>query len=313
MVTEREQPIRVAVFSHDGNIIDKARVRLDALERGARRRYTLEYDPQRGSYVTSGVPPGLYVLHAEADGVDSDRREVQVDPAGLEATVILGLPGMPFPYRGGAKVPFQPNPSLIALTVDPQSATAAVRRVRQIARESRLDPIRLGQQIRAQNVLAFQLRHEPGETELQRLHQELRDVDGVIVVGAVVRIDDASLSFLTGELIVRFKSHVTIEQLPEMEKRFGITRLRRLPQAGNAFLYRLPAATYDTLEIADRLVKSGVVEYAEPNLVSTVVDDTLNPSDFLYPMQWHLPLIHAPDAWQAIHDNIAGFLHVLSG
>jgi len=37
------------------------------------------------------------------------------------------------------------------------------------------------------------------------------------------------------------------------------------------------------LEVAARLVDSGMVEYAEPNLVSTVVDDAINPTDFLYP------------------------------
>src|SRR5262249_5443543 len=82
--------------------------------------------------------------------------------------------------------------------------------------------------------------------------------------------------------------------------------LRRLPQAGNAFLFRLPGpVNYAMLEVAARLVESGLVVYAEPNLISTVVNDAINPTDFLYPMQWHLPLIHCPDAWQALKDNIA--------
>ena len=125
-------------------------------------------------------------------------------------------------------------------------------------------------------------------------------------VGPLVRFDKESLSLLTNELVVKFKGHIVLDEVPEIAKRFNMETQRRLPQAGNAFLFRIPgSASYAILNVAAKLVESGMVEYAEPNLIHTVVEDTLNPSDFLFPMQWHLPLIHCPDAWQVINDNIS--------
>lgn len=298
--------VEVTVFDYNNKLIENARVTLEVREQEGRQIFNLKFDPVRGSYVSPDVPAGLYLLKVEAKGYAPDDREVRVDPAGLQTIVILGTPGMPFLYRGEVKNPFQPLPEMIAVVLEPKTATKEVERILAAARNLNLAQVETGEQVRRQQVYVFRFAPNISDADKERISQELLGLGVVTTVGALIRFDKESLSLLTNELVVKFKSHVVIDEVPEIAKRFNMETLRRLPQAGNAFLFRMSGqASYAILNTAANLVESGMVEYAEPNLISTVVDDILNPSDFLFPMQWHLPLIHCPDAWQVINDNIS--------
>jgi hypothetical protein len=62
-------------------------------------------------------------------------------------------------------------------------------------------------------------------------------------------------------------------------------------------------ARYETLEVAQQLVDTGLVVYAEPNLVSAASQyDGEGTTGLLFPMQWHLSLIGCPQAWRSMHD-----------
>src|SRR5882724_3682306 len=306
MPAEQTNLVQVTVFDHRNKPLENAKVTLAPREGTGGRSHNLEFDSVRGSYVRSGIDSGRYILKAGAQGYAPDEREVQVHPAGLQTVVILGTPGLPFLYRGDVKTPFEPYPDHLALSLDPKTADRVEEQVLGVARERKLVPVEVGNQVKRQHVHVLKFPPGTPDGEKERLGHELAAISGVTAVGPLVRMDKESLSFLSNELVVKFRSQVSLEQLPELAKRFKLETVRRLPQAGNAFLFRSPGpVTYAILKIAEQLVESGLVEYAEPNLISTVVDDAINPTDFLYPMQWHLPLIHCPDAWQAINDNIS--------
>jgi hypothetical protein len=307
MFDEREPLVEVNVYGHTNEHLKDARVTLESLDPVDQKAYELTFDETRDSFVGSTITPGQYVLHVAAHGYAAEQREVQVDPAGLQAVMIIGGPGLPFLYRGDVKVPFEPHLDLIAVALQAPSADETEKRVLAIARKRMLRSVKVGDEVRRQHILVLRsTRGEAGAGDVERVHDELGAVEGVAAVGAVVRMADDSVSFLTEEIVVKFKSHIVPDDIPEIAKRFKLQPLRRLPQLGNAFLFRSSGgATYASLEVAARLVESGVVEYAEPNLVSTVIKDALKPTDFLFPMQWHLPLIHCPDAWQALKDNVS--------
>jgi len=61
--------------------------------------------------------------------------------------------------------------------------------------------------------------------------------------------------------------------------------------------------SYDLLKICTELAKMSTVEYAEPNLVTSAVDFQINPTDFLYAQQWHIPLINLPNAWKIFESS----------
>lgn len=306
MVTKSDPAVHVVVYDHANNPLEKARVRLEPLDPGADNAHELRRDVARGGFVATGLRPGRYILRAAASGLAAEEREVQVDPAGLETLVILGKPGLPFLYRGDVKVPFEPHEDLVGVALEPATASEAEREVAAVARRLRLRSVRVGNEISRQHVLVYRLKGGTTPSDVHGVEQELAQVPGVSAVGSVVRLERDSVSFVTGELVVRFKSHVVVDEIPTVAKSHRLTTLRRLPQAGNAFLFRSDdASSYDSLRVAAALVESGLVEYAEPNLFSSVVEDVINPTDFLYGMQWHLPLINCPAAWQVINDNIA--------
>jgi subtilisin family serine protease len=60
-------------------------------------------------------------------------------------------------------------------------------------------------------------------------------------------------------------------------------------------IYKMTVAKETDIEwLCQRLMRSGQVEYAEPNYLFPV---EAVPNDSLYSQQWHLPQIHAPEAW----------------
>lgn len=296
----------VSVYDTTGKVIEKARIRLESHEGKERAARELKFDARRGLYVGEQIEPGRYVLHADADGLVGDQRELQVDPAGTQAVVVLGPKGAPILYRGTVKVPFEPRRELIGLALHEADAERTTAQVAAAARRLTLETVELAPQIRRQHVLVLRAPAKAGDAEIARIQAELTAIAGVQAVGSVVRIDKESVSFLTRELIVKFRSHVTLDAIPAFAKEHGLAQLRRLPQAGNAFVFVLPTpATYALLEAAARVAASELIEYAEPNLFSTAVDDAITPADFLFPMQWHLGIVHCPDAWQVLHDNIA--------
>ena len=62
-------------------------------------------------------------------------------------------------------------------------------------------------------------------------------------------------------------------------------------------------ATYAVLDASNGLADEAEVVYAEPDLVHTVEQDAVVPTDFLFPQQWDHPIIDTPGAWQALRDR----------
>ena len=114
-------------------------------------------------------------------------------------------------------------------------------------------------------------------------------------------MNDETLSFLTNELIVKFKTDTKKEEISSVLNESGIEIVRRIPYADNAFVLRTRSlADYTILDTCEQIVQSGKVEYAEPNLFNTAVEDSVQPTDFLFSKQWHLQTINASSAWSLL-------------
>ncbi len=137
----QERLVLVSVFDPDGKLIEGARVAVESRDVGDRARHDLKFDAVHGVYLASNVAPGRYVLRAQAEGYAPDELTVQVDPAGLQAVVILGAPGLPFLYRGDVKTPFQPHPDLVGVALDHRTAANAVERLSAVAKQYKLTPV----------------------------------------------------------------------------------------------------------------------------------------------------------------------------
>ena len=303
MKEQRRLKIEVAVYDYKSRLLPNAKVTLKPLMQKQRKIINLKFDKRWQVYRAYDVSPGPYLLKAEAESVEFDQREVLVHPSDLKEIFILGKKGMPFYYRGKVKVPFELPRDLLGVAVKPAFSDKQEEELRAYARELKLQSEEVGEPIRKDNVRVFRFSPHTVEQDKQRTQQSLSKHPLVRMVGPVIRIDKESVSFLTNELVVKFKAHITKEEVATIVKRYNLDIIRTIPYAGNAFLLRTGTqASYAILKICAEIVQSGIVEYAEPNLFSTVVEDQVNPTDFLCPEQWHLQLIHAADAWQALQN-----------
>ena len=59
---------------------------------------------------------------------------------------------------------------------------------------------------------------------------------------------------------------------------------------------------FGVLDAADRLEQQDGIVSAEPDVAFTFKTDAINPTDQLYPSQWHLPRVGAAGGWQRLRD-----------
>lgn len=299
---QKRSVVEVVVYDYRSKVLPNAKVTLKPLGKKQGKIISLKFDKQWQTYRAIDVNPGPYLLEAMIRGFESDKREVHVDPSGLKDMFILGKKGMPFYYRGKIKVPFEPPSDLLGVSVKPALSSKEEEELLAHARKLKLQPEEVGEPIRKDNVRVFRFPPCTSEQSKKKIQQHLSEHHLIRAVGPVIRIDKETVSFLTNELVIKFKAHIVKDEVLNIAKRYELDVVRTIPYAGNAFLLRTTQASYDILKTCAEIVKSGIVEYAEPNLIITTVDDQVNPTDFLYAQQWHIPFINLPNAWQALRN-----------
>lgn len=301
MPVRKSHRLLVAVYDHRGTPVVDAKVSLRPATGKASEAVPLVFDKKLRMHGARGVLPGSYRLKAVAAGFESQERRVVMGHADQRQTFVLGKPGMPFFYRGVVRVPFEPQPNLLAAALKPGAAQKGEQELRVYAASLKLKPEAVGEKILRSDVRVFRLPGGMSEEVRLKVQALLAEHPVVEQVGPIVHLDAEALSFLTETVIVKFRSAVAKEDIYAFAKRFNATVVRHIPYAGNTFEMRHEGpATMKLLTICEEMVKSDLVEYAEPDLYSTVVEDQIHPTDYLYPEQWHHALIRTPDAWQLL-------------
>ncbi|HWQ13537.1 MAG TPA: proprotein convertase P-domain-containing protein [Roseiflexaceae bacterium] len=147
--------------------------------------------------------------------------------------------------------------------------------------------------------------------ELLKVDAERRDAvmqaaradEDVAFASHVYRIagDPSSRLFLTDEITVQFKPEVGDEEIEALAARYGLQLLKEVPGVPHAFVFRVTEqATENPIKIANRLVASGRVLLAEPN-VAIPAQTFHTPGDPLFAEQWHLHHTGGPFLEPASH------------
>lgn len=117
-------------------------------------------------------------------------------------------------------------------------------------------------------------------------------ISGTVSIAAPASTQAAR--FVVGEIIVRFKSGVSLQSVETLSVGgVALQRLRPLSLA-NTHLYRANLDTSGTLTAVAALLSRSDVEYAEPNYI---LEPFLTPNDPRYSEQWHYTAINLPQAW----------------
>jgi len=91
--------------------------------------------------------------------------------------------------------------------------------------------------------------------------------------------------------LVKYKKTVSRERAAALHRNFGVSEVRGGYDNSYQIISVSPGAER---EMAEAYGKRAEIEYAEPNYYYSLF---ATPDDQYYPLQWNLPLINMPDAW----------------
>jgi len=127
----------------------------------------------------------------------------------------------------------------------------------------------------------------------------------LVILAAVASLASAAhaADFVPGRVLVKWRTATAMPTAARL--RAANVVLKRAMAADRALLETTPTREA-TLALVDQLRADPDVEYAEPDYIRTRYGTPTTPSDPLYPKQWALPLIKAPNAWGNGYRGSAG-------
>jgi subtilisin family serine protease len=251
-------------------------------------------------------------VRVEAPGLESQERTVSGERPDRVELFVLGPPGMPFYYRGTVRVPFQPIDDAVGVVlrdpgvdaagqprrVDPGEITARARR---LAEDPGITLLRSEGNFANSGIAVVGVQDDRVDRDPDALLGRLAARGEVEHVGALVQLSDKHASFLTDMVIAHFADGVDDAAVAQIAARHGLIPSGRFGDLGNVHRLRFSGpATYAVLDASNALADEPEVLWAEPDLVHTVEEDSVKPTDFLFPEQWDHPIINTPDAWQTL-------------
>ena len=293
--------IRITVVDFNNQPISNAEVTIAAKS----EKVNLKYDKYLSAYCTEKFRSGRYSLTVAASGFEMQQKEIFIGAGGMEDIFILGKKDMPFYYRGTVKVPFQYHDENFGLALNSPENKKQMELLTRICKEYKLNELKTHENYKQNGLFLFSYPSNYKEVERQKLLETFKKRLNTAVVGPILKQDEKNATILTDEIVVRFKGSVEEKQVKLISKKLGLTLLRTIPYAGNAYQFKVnKGSIYKALEACNKLVEMKVVEYAEPNLYHTYEEDAIVPTNYLFPEQWDHPIINTPDAWQVLNDNL---------
>lgn len=299
MASKTEASLQVQVLGSDRRPLTDARVQI-SWPGSERPKSTIPYVEALSAHASTPLPVGAAEIAVSRRGLETEKRTVQVGAGTNREVVILGKKGNPHFHRGPVRVPFEPRPELVAVKLRDANDDRARRDLIRVASELGL------QEYGATPDAATEDGFVLFQGEAERIAEGipgLEDVRGIAHAGSIVVLTERSVSFLTRELIVKLRSGTADEEARRTLSAGDVEVLRRIPYMPDAYHVRTASPpTYQVLDVANRLMERAEVAWAEPNLVTSVELDQVEPSDFLWPGLWDRQLIGTPEAWQLLDE-----------
>jgi subtilisin family serine protease len=296
--------LSVRVTSYDHQPVQHARVTARRQEGVTASTATDE----RGRCRIKRDDGGELLIEVKARGFAGDQRVVTGDRPDHVELFILGQPGMPFYYRGTVRVPFNPITDAVGVSMrssgeELENKNSVVARADRLAQRVGGRVICTHENFARSGVAVVAAVAEDPTLELESVVTRLAQSDDVERAGALVALSQDHASFLTNTVIARFVTGVDQAKVAAIVAPYGLTHVKLIAPLSNVHRLRFAGpATYAVLDASNALGEEAEVIYAEPDLIHTAEQDTVIPTDFLFPQQWDHQIIGTPDAWQALRD-----------
>lgn len=252
-------------------------------------------------WVGRDVPTDRITIHASAKGFEPETHTIVLRDEITQVVIGLRQPGQLSYTYGNDRLAFVPVVDAFVIRVWGSGAADTFSKV---AKKQELKWRPVSSQAASSTDDLF-LRVEGDLEKAQGLSRELARNKLNAEISRVIEHGDRPAVGLTNELVVRFQDDVKRPEAERLAASVGLTLMRELRHAGNAFvLARGGDPSYDLLKAADTLSQNGRVIYVEPNLTFVTELDQYTPNDPLWGQVPHLQLIDVDDAWDLL-DNVA--------
>lgn len=296
-----QNTIRVPVYDFRYQTLSNAEVVLTSRQQTVKARF----DKYEGAYTAGKLKPGIYTLTVSATGLVTQNRDIVVGTGKTSETFILGKKGMSFYYRGRVMVPIDLNHKQFGVALHEPTNSSASKIMEAFEKQYKISRVKTHQNYLKNGLYVFNYPSGISESEQEKLRQDIQQHKDIHLAGPVLKLEEKNASILTDEMVARFKGGIEKSKVTAIAKEYGLTILRTIPYAGNAYHFRVNKGNgYYVLGICHELVKMGIVEYAEPSVFTTFELDAIVPNNFLFPEQWDHRLINTPDAWQVVNDQL---------
>ena len=295
--TPKTPMLVVDVRDLKGEPISDAKVELSPAKGVKGKAVRMKYDKRAGCFVCGELRPGPVVIEVRHDKLQAQNREVRIGVAPSRELFILGKRGVKTYFREKVRMPMEASPDLIAVGIERKGRDDDAF-LGQLARGLELSEEKVPELARNAGVRLFRAPKEAVARAIERFTEHPQ----IEYAGAVVSLRKDGFSFLTRDIVVRFRGP-RAEQVRAIAKEYGYSVVRELAYAPGAWVLRWHrAATLEILDSIEKIAEREDVEWAEPSLVVTPEVDAIVPTDTLWPGLWDRQLIGVQDAWQHLQD-----------
>lgn len=308
----KKTKFKVQVLNSEKLPISNAEVVLSS----KKKEYVLNCENKKGHYTSrKKIPKGEYVLTVSKKPFEKEKRKVRVDGTTQLELFILLKKGTPFYYRGKVKVPFCPDEKRIAIKIPEKTVRGSKGKQKQylisssrkniaqnLAKEHQLEMEEQPENFLESGIFICKFPEKSSKEARMKICASIEKEESNTAL-PIINITDDQVTLLTNEIMAKFEDHVSANEVEEIAANFKLQIKRKISVLGN--FYHLTTGDFPTYQIFDlinKLVKLDEVEFAEPSFESTIVEDAINPTDFLFPEQWDHQLINTPDAWQFLRN-----------
>lgn len=301
----------VLVQDDEHEIIEQAIVK-GCVSKGRFRN--ISYNKNLHRHVLEKLEPGPFEIRVRGpDGTTEELRKINLKSGDNYVSVMLGKPSMLDFNAGGMKYYFTPREDVLLLSI---RGAKDEKQISKIMREAQLKFEVLadanGRIIRDDMLLLVNI-GTGTEAAKNRTILEQMVTEDFLKHGLTGRIatpvykGEKPVFGFTNEIIVRFKSWVTVSQINNIAAEYDLFVERNIPYLGNTYLLKKHVSpSYEILDIIKKLQEHVEVVYVEPNILQRLQNFQHTPNDYLYDEVPHLQLINCHQAWQILGNQPGG-------
>jgi len=293
----RQQNNKIIVIGNDDKLLTTATIKFKNNETGEIFHYQFE-----NRATLNNIKPGEYTVEVNAENYIKQSRTIIINRSGcLEYFFMTSDSSRAIGKRTilpiniiNNYIGFYHNPSK-GVSLDEIKAWVIGLGMNKIDLISEITP----------DFMAFSFNEGLSDLEKLNIWKTLIQRNDVINAGTIITTTQQNLALLTNKIDIFFINGTNNNDIYSLFNQLNINTFRKIKN--KAIHYEIEINIFPNeriLDICDEIAKFQFVESVLPIIISKSKKFSINlPTDLLLPLNWHLNIINASSAWEALNNN----------